>query len=362
MHYPPPAFLLVITVLGASWTLFSDESNLVSAASDHASQTSHTAQTRVKGRMTIVASDAVKPLISVLAAKFLRKHPEVTIAVQGAGASRSTPVDAFITGHSRMRRGDGDTAGHMGSYDAELLALPRALTEDELSRFTAKRRYAPTGLVIAYGALAVYVNRDNPVKNLTLAEIDAIFSSTRKRGMAEIRTWGQLGLSGTWAHAPIHLYGLDHRSRSIRAFFKHVALLDGKFKPNKKTEPGSASMVVALEKDRYGIGYGLTRLEISAVRALSLSDKPGTPGVRPTLETVRSGQYPLSRSVYLYINRDPAKGWDAEIQEFIHFIHSDDGRKIVSRAGWYTPPASLVASNLEMLEAQGLTTGTPSPK
>jgi phosphate transport system substrate-binding protein len=362
MHYPPSAFLLVITLLAASWTLFSYENNLVSAAPDHASQTSHTAQTRVKGRMTIVASDAVKPLISVLAAKFLRKHPEVTIAVQGAGASRSTPVDAFITGHSRMRRGDGDTTGHMGSYDAELLALPRGLTEDELRRFTAKHRYAPTGLVIAYGALAVYVNRDNPVKKLTLAEIDAIFSSTRTRRMQNIRAWGQLGLSGTWAHAQIHLYGLDRRTRGIRAFFKHVALLDGEFKPDVKTEPGSASLVVALEKDRYGIGYGLTRLETSAVRALSLSEKPGTPGVRPTTETVRSGQYPLSRSVYLYINRDPDEEWDAEIRELIHFIHSGDGQEIVSRAGWYTLPASLVASNLEMLEAQGLTTGAPSPK
>ena len=362
MHSPPPAFLLVITLLGASWLLFSDENNLVRAAPDHVSPASPTAQTRVKGRMTIVVSDAVKPLISVIAAKFLRKHPEVTIAVQGAGVSRSTPVDAFITGHSRMRRGDGDTTGHMGSYDAELLALPRALTEDELSRFTAKRRYAPTGLVIAYGALAVYVNRDNPVKNLTLADIDAIFSSTRKRGMAEMRTWGQLGLSGTGAHAQIHLYGLDRRTRGIRAFFKHVALLDGEFKPDIKTEPGSASLVVALEEGRYGIGYGLTGLETSAVRALSLSDKPGTPGVRPTTETVRSGQYPLSRSVYLYINRDPAKGWDAEIREFIRFIHSGEGRKPVSRAGWYTPPASLVASNLEMLEAQGQTPGTPSSK
>jgi phosphate transport system substrate-binding protein len=302
--------------------------------------------------MTIVASEAVKPLVSVLAAKFRHRQPDVTIAVQGAGASRSTPVDAFITGQSRMRRGDGDTTGHMGSYDAELLAMPRALTELELKQFTAKHGYGPTELVIAYRALAVYVNRRNPVKDLSVAEIDAIFSSTRKLGMPNIRTWGQLGLSGDWADKHIRLHGLSHRLRAMNAFFEHVALVDGHLKPAMNLAPGTASLVVALEKDRYGIGYGLTGMETSAVRALPVSDKPGASGVRPTTETVRSGEYPLSRAVHLYINRAPDEEWDSEAREFIHFIHSGDGREIVERAGWYALPASVAGANLKLLDGR----------
>ncbi len=352
MHYPHFIVVLVTLLLAAGWTLSSYEGHVVNATSDHSSCAPYLADTRVKGRMTVVASEAVKPLISVLATKFRRQQPDVTIAVQGAEASRSSPVDAFITGHSRMRRGDGDTAGHLGSYDAELLALTRPLTETELRRFTAKHRYAPTGLVLAYGALAVYVNRDNPIQRLTMAEIDAIFSSSGKRGTKKIRTWGPLGLSGMWAQRRIHLYGVDHRSTRIKAFFRHIALLDGEFDPTIKITPGPASIVVALEKDPYGIGYGATGLETTGVRALPISDEPMTPGVHPTLETVQSGQYPLSGRVYLYVNRDPDKEWDAEIREFIRFIHSVDGRETVSRAGWSTLPASVVAGKCEVFNGQ----------
>jgi phosphate transport system substrate-binding protein len=136
------------------------------------------------------------------------------------------------------------------------------------------------------------------------------------------------------------------------AFFEHAALYDGHLKPAMNLAPGTASLVVALEKDGYGIGYGLTGMETSAVRALAVSDKPGSPGVRPTTETVRSGAYPLSRAVHLYINRAPDEEWDSEAREFIHFIHSGDGREIVERAGWYALPASVAGANLKLLDGR----------
>ena len=156
--------------------------------------------------MTIVGSEATKPLLLKLAMEFRKRQPEATIAVQGPRGFKTSPVDAFVNGLSRMRRGDGDTAGHFGSYDVELLASPRALTEQEFKRFTSKHGHEPTGFVIAYGALALYVNRENAIKSLTLEQIDGIFSSNHKRGMADIRTWGQVGLAGTWTrrtHSPV---------------------------------------------------------------------------------------------------------------------------------------------------------------
>jgi phosphate transport system substrate-binding protein len=314
----------------------------------------YVAHTHVRGRMTIVGSASMKPVLLKLAMAFRKLQPEVTIAVQGPRNSKISPLDAFVSGLSRMRRGDGDTAGHLGSYDLELLASPRALTEQELKRFTSKHGYEATGLVIAYGALALYVNRENAIKSLTLDQIDGIFSSTRKRGMADIRTWGQLGLAGAWTHASIHLYGPDDRSTGTRSLFKEVVLLNGSFKQSLRTEPGVASVIVAVGKDRYGIGYSLIGVETSAVRAVSASEKAGSKAVTPTIESIRSGDYPLSCPFYLYVNLDPDEDWDPEVREFIKFVNSRDGQAIVAGTGLFPLSASEVIENHKMLQARGM--------
>ena len=163
------------------------------------------------------------------------------------------------------------------------LASPRALTEQEFERFTSKHGHEPTGFVIAYGALALYGSRENAINSLTLEQIDGIFSSTHKRGMTDMRTWGQVGLAGTWADASIHLYGPHDRSSGTRSFFKEAVLLNGNFKRSLKTEPGLACVIVAVGKDRYGIGYSHIGLETSAVRAVPVNGKSGRTAVHRLL-------------------------------------------------------------------------------
>ena len=357
------AFRTVMTVLLiALLTCFSHgqpEAIVGSGVSVDPSIEAYIAHAQVRGRMTIVGSEATKPLLLKLAMEFRSRQPEATIAVQGPRGSKKSPVDAFLSGKSRMRRGDGDTAGHLGSYDVELLASPRALTEQEFKRFTSKHGHPPTGFVIAYGALALYVNRENAIKSLTLEQIDGIFSSTHKRGMADMRTWGQVGLAGAWVDAPIHMYGPHDRLSGTRSFFKEAMRLNGNFKRSLKTEPGFASVIVAIGKDRYGIGYSLLGLETSAVIAVSVSENSGRPAVAPTAASVMSGEYPLSHPFYLYINQHPDKEWDPEVHEFLRFVNSRDGQDIVARTGLFPLSASQVSAHHTMLRARGIRGGPP---
>lgn len=312
---------------------------------------SYATRVSVAGRMTIAGSDTMQPVLSKLAMEFHRRHPDVKIAVQGTRDSKLSPEDVFLTGLSTMRRGDGNPSGHLGSYDVQLLASSRALTEDEIKRFTARYGYAPTAVPIAQDAVALYVNQENPLPHLSLDQADAIFSKTRKRGLPNIEEWGQLGLTGTWEHAPIRLHGRDQRSTGTLPFFKSVVMQDGEFKSSITPQPGSASIVVEVGKDPYAIGYSGIGFQTSAVRALPLSEKPGLPAVAPTAESVMNGTYPLSRPLYLYVNQNPKKGWDPRILEFLRFINSREGQETVRRAGVYPLSTEQVNENLALLDA-----------
>jgi len=324
------------------------------AASIDPNLDSYVAQTAVDGRMTIAGSDTMQPVLSKLGMEFRRRHPNMKIAVQGSRDSKLSPEDVFVTGLSTMRRGDGDTGGHFGAYDLHLLASSRTLTDDEIKRFTSRYGYPPTAVAIGQDAVAIYVHRDNPIERLTLGQADAIFSATRKRGMDDVTEWGQLGLDGDWAHAPIHLYGRDQRSTGTLPFFKHVVLRDGDFKKSVTTEPGSASIVVAVGKDPYAIGYSGIGFQTSSVRSVPLSEGPDDPAVAPSIESVMEGRYPLSRPLYLYVNQPPDKAWDPKILEFLRFVNSREGQETVARTGVYPLSSPQIGRNLAILQSKQL--------
>ncbi len=315
---------------------------------------SYAAKSAVSGRMTIAGSDTMQPVLSKLAIEFRRRHPDMKIAVQGSRDSKLTPEQVFVNGISTMRRGDGDTSGHLGAYDVQMLASSRALTETELERFSSRYGYAPLAIPIAQDGLAIYVHRDSPIERLTLGQVDAIFSSTYKRGLPAIESWGQLGLDGNWQHAPIRLYGRDQRSTGTFPFFKHVVLMDGEFKKTVSGQPGSASVVLAVGKDLYGIGYSGIGFQTSDVRAVALAENEGMSYVTPTADTVMSGQYPLSRPLYLYVNKDPGKELDAKLSEFLRFVNSREGQETVARAGVYPLSSAQIDRNLALLKTERL--------
>ena len=344
-----PLMMLMATSVGAEEALVSRI-----AASVNPELQSYAAQTSVQGRMSIAGSDTMQPVLSKLAMEFRRRHPEMKIAVQGSRDSKLSPEDLFLTGLSTMRRGDGDTAGHFGAHDVQLLASSRALSERELAKFQSRYGYAPTPIAIGQDAVAIYVNHDNPISHLTLEQLDAIFSKSRKRGLPDIKEWHQVGLDGPWDHAPIRLYGRDQRSTGTLPFFRQVVLLGGEFKNDLTPEPGSASIVVAIGKDRQGIGYSGIGFQTSEVRAVPLSEETGSPAIAPSIESVMEGKYPLSRPLYLYVNKDPKAAWDPKILEFLRFINSREGQETVARAGIYPLSSGQVGDNLASIEQKRL--------
>lgn len=301
----------------------------------------------LSGAVTIAGSDTMQPLLARLASEFRRVYPDTKIAVQGGGTNE--PLEAFIQGQGNIRRGDGYYKGHLASGNVSLLASSRPLTGEEIGQFRSRHGYEPTEIPIALDAVAIYVNRDNPLPGLTLEQVDAIFGKSRKRGLQQgITTWGEAGLQGGWEQKPIHLYGRDKRS-GTRTFFQQVALLDGELKGEVKEEPGAASVILGVANDPFGIGYVGIGFQASMVRAVPLAEAAGKPFVPPSAKTTSDSSYPLRRHLYLYVNKAPKADLEPIILEFLKFANSREGQQTVIKAGVYPLPATEIANNLQIL-------------
>ena len=204
----------------------------------------------VSGTIKGVGSDTMNNLMALWGEDFRKFYPNVNIEVEGKGSSTAPP--ALISGTS--------TFGPMS----------RLMKSQEIDEFEAQYGYKPVAVRSAIDMLAVYVHKDNPIESLTLQQLDAIFSKTRKGGSAEdMTTWGQLGLAGEWADKPISLYGRNSASGTY-GYFKEHALFKGDYKDSVKEQPGSASVVQAVASDQYGIGYSGIGYRTADVRAVPL--------------------------------------------------------------------------------------------
>jgi phosphate transport system substrate-binding protein len=276
----------------------------------------------VSGNLSSIGSDTLNNLMTLWAEEFQKLYPSVRIQVEGKGSSTAPP--ALIQG------------------TAQIGPMSRAMKASEIDEFEAAFGYKPTAIKVAIDALAVYVHKDNPLEQLTLDQVDAIFSKTRKCGApAGIATWDGVGLSSDWNGRPISLYGRNSASGTY-GYFKDVALCGGDFKDEVKEQPGSASVVQGITEDVNGIGYSGIGYRTSGVKTLSLATDDGTyHGTDP--ETVLSGAYPLSRHLFLYINKPPAAELDPLVREFVSFVLSQAGQQVVVRDG-YLPLSTSVAA------------------
>ncbi len=319
----------------------------------------YVAKQKVSGAIVIAGSDTMQPIVSRIASAFREWQPGVKIAVQGGGTDAA--LMGFLQDQSTLRRGDGSPkGGHHVSGGIALLAASRPLTANEHDDFRSRYGHDVMEIPIALDAIAVYVNRQNPIEGLALEQLDAIFSQDRKRGLQkEIFTWGQLGLKDEWAQQPIHRYGQDQRS-GTRALFIQKVLQDGTLRPDVQVKAGPASEILALSQDVLGIGYASVGFQASTVRILPLAERVGASFVAPSPETVASGTYPLSRQLYLYAKKDPKTGLEPEVLEFFKFVNSRAGQDMVVKAGAYPLPAQQVARNLAVLMDTGLVVGSVS--
>ncbi len=295
-------------------------------------------QAQVSGSFKIQGSETMYPLLNRLTMEFQRRQPKVTIDVKGGGSTKA--IAEFLqpplskTGKVMLRE---ERASHF-----KLVATSRELFDAEVKEFNAQHGYEPTVIPVAVDAVALYVNKDNPLSGLTLDKVDAIFSTTRKRGYkTAISQWGELGLTDGWEKAPIQLYGRDSKS-GTRAFFQEHCLAGGEFKPGLHEDPGAASVILDVSRDQLGIGYSGLGLHASSVRVVPLAEAEGMPYVTPSSATVADQTYPLRRVLHLYVGKSPNEPLPAAVQEFLTFIMSQEGQEAVVRAGFFPLPVDEV--------------------
>ena len=283
----------------------------------------------VAGNLSSIGSDTLNNLMTFWAEGFQKQYPNVRIQIEGKGSSTAPP--ALIAG------------------TAQLGPMSRAMKAAEIDEFEKKYGYKPSVARVAVDGLGVFVHKDNPIRELTLQQVDAIFSKTRKGGGKEIKTWGDLGLTGEWAAKPISLYGRNSASGTY-GFFKEHALYKGDYRDTVKEQPGSASVVQGVTEDRYAIGYSGIGYKTSGVKTVALAKKAGEPFVEDSPENVLTGKYPLSRFLYVYYNAAPGKPLDPLVREFLKFVVSREGQEIVVKDGYLPVSGKIVGEELAKLQ------------
>jgi phosphate transport system substrate-binding protein len=284
----------------------------------------------VSGNLSSIGSDTMNNLMTLWGEAFSRAYPNVKLQVEGKGSSTAPP--ALIEG------------------TAQFGPMSRPMKPSEIDQFEKKFGYKPTEIRTSFDALAVYIHRDNTLERLTLAQVDAAFSKTRKRGHAkDVTTWGDLGLTGDWASRPLSLYGRNSASGTY-GFFKEHVLQNGDYKDTVKEQPGSASVVQGVTNDRYGMGYSGIGYKTSGVKAVGLAEKEGGEFSSGSYEDVVSGKYPLSRFLYVYVSKAPGKPLDPLVREFLKLVLSREGQEVVVKDGYLPLTAAIVAEERRKIE------------
>lgn len=283
----------------------------------------------VSGNFTSVGSDTLNNLMTLWAEEYKRLYPNVNIQIQGAGSSTAPP--ALTEGASNFG------------------PMSRVMTAREVEAFEKKNGYKPTAVGVAIDALAVYVNKDNPIKGLSVQEVDAAMSVGRKCGFAtDITKWGGFGMTSEWASRDIAMYGRNSVSGTY-GFYKDVALCKGDLKRNVAEQPGSASVVQSVATQINALGYSGIGYKTSGVRALPLSQKKGEPFVEPDAKHAIDGTYPLARVLYVYVNKKPNQPLNPLEREFFKMVLSKQGQEVVIKDGFVPVPAAMAQRFLSVI-------------
>ncbi len=283
----------------------------------------------VSGNLSSVGSDTLANLMTLWAEEFKRAYPNVNIQIQAAGSSTAPP--ALTEGTSNMG------------------PMSRKMKSKEIEAFEKKHGYKPTEIRVAIDALAVYAHKDNPIEGLTIPQVDAIFSSTRKCGAdADVTKWGDLGLTGAWANRDIQLFGRNSVSGTY-GYFKKKGLCKGDYKNTVNEQPGSASVVQSVTASLNAIGYSGIGYKTAGVKLVPLAKKDGQPFVPANADTASSGKYPLSRYLYVYVNKHPNKALPPMEYEFIKLVLSKAGQEVVVKDGYVPVSAAIAEKELAKL-------------
>ncbi len=299
-------------------------------ASDSPRLEQYTRVSGISGSLSSIGSDSLANLMTLWGEAFMQQYPGVRVQVQTPGSSTAPP--ALLQG------------------TADFGPMSRLMKDREIAAFQARYGYPPTVVRVASDALSVYVHRDNPIEFLSLPQVDAIFSVTRRCGaLADVRTWAELGLDGALASRPIQLYGRNSASGTY-GYFKQNVLCSGDFKNTVNEQPGSASVVQSVSTSPAGIGYSGIGYRTSGVRTVPVAVEEGLAPVMPSAESASDRSYPLSRYLYVYMNKLPEQPMSPLKTEFMRFILSETGQAIAEKDGFVrltTPVAQRESSKIE---------------
>jgi phosphate transport system substrate-binding protein len=248
--------------------------------------------------------------------------------------------------------------GHIGPVGREAFAT-------ELKQFTHKFGYMPLEIRVATGSVGslgktassiVLVDKDNPLDCIGMDQLDAVYSKTRKRGYKEVKTWGDLGLGGDWQGRPIKLYGLKPVN-GIEQYVKSVVMLGGDYKDGIEFVKGKGfthAFTVAAEDmagKPGGLTYALLANRTPNTKVLKLSEKAGGECYAPTVANVYPHKYPLSRYIYIYVNKVPGKPLEPKVKEFLKLVLSREGQDVVAKERVFIPlTPQVVQEELKKLD------------
>jgi phosphate transport system substrate-binding protein len=304
---------------------------LVAATSAQANEidryATYAAKPGISGSLKSVGSDTLNNVMALWAEDFKKFYPAVSIEIEGKGSSTAPP--ALIAG------------------TAQFGPMSREMRAAESDAFEAKYGYKPTQVRVAVDTLAVYVQKDSPVACLSLNQIDGIFSRTRTLGGKEIKTWGELGLTGAYADKAISMFGRNAASGTY-GYFKEVALGNGDFKDTVKEQPGSSAVVQGVAADKFAIGYSGIGYKTADVKAISVSGRDGV-CVEPNEQNAYTGAYPLTRFLYIYVNKNPSSPLDPVRGEFLQYVLSKGGQSSTVKDGYYPMPFAFAREEKQKL-------------
>jgi phosphate transport system substrate-binding protein len=265
----------------------------------------------LSGEINCIGAPTTTNLVARVATQFRQMYPNVTL-----------PISSGLTdiGPSALLEGR-----------ADLVPMSRALTPEEIKDFAGKYGYAPTEIKVAADALAIFVEKRNPVPGLTLKQLDEIFSRTQRRGGSPIHTWGEAGLTGEWADRPIVLYGYAPEDAAHQIFQQQV-LEGGSFQLSMRAQRGGSSIVQGVAAVPGSIGFASIFFACKRVRTVPLAGADGRL-YAPTAENVNNHRYPLSRFLYICVNKPPRQPLGGPAAEFLRFLLSREGQQIVTEGG-----------------------------
>ena len=282
----------------------------------------------VSGQLKSVGSDTLVHEMELWAEGFRTKYPGVSVTIEGRGSATAPP--ALLAG------------------TAQFGPMSRLMTSKEARAFQEKFGYEATAVRVAIDAVAIYVNKDNPIQCLDLQQLDRIFSKPRKGSEAKsIETWGEAGLDGEWAAKPISMYGRNTLSGTY-AFFRQL-LYRGEFKETVRQQVGSEAVVQEIANDKYAIGYSGIGYKTGGVRTVPVAAFDGDGCYDTSAENTYSGKYPIARYLYIFLNRKPGEPLDALRGEFIKFVLSKDGQTLTEKGGYYSITAATREAELNEL-------------